>query len=80
MQINENLRENLKEQYNAWAENKRNIKALNHANSELIKEVAGKLNVEKSEATAAFRFAFRLEEQGKDELDGIVDVFSTLRE
>lgn len=79
MQIDEELKSDLKSDYNAWAETKRNVKELNHGNSELLKNVAQKLGVEKSEASAAFKFAFRLEEEGKDELDGIVDVFSTLR-
>lgn len=79
MTVDTNMKEELKQAYNNWAENRRAAKELNHSNSELLKSVAGQMGVNKSEVGSAFRFAFKAEENGHDELDSIVDIFETMR-
>lgn len=80
MTIDTSIKEELKQAYNSWAENRRAAKELNHNNSELLKGVASRMGVNKSEVGSAFRFAFKAEENGHDELDSIVDIFETMKE
>jgi hypothetical protein len=63
----------------AWRENKEQSKALNHANSEMLAEIAKDFAVDKKQVGAAFRFRAKLEESGDDELSGIVDVFESMK-
>lgn len=79
MQVSNNLREELKEKYNIFAENKQAVKDLNAANTELIKEIAEKYQVKSQEVRDAFKFAQKLEESGHDSLDAIVDIFENLK-
>ena len=69
----------LVEIFTGWRENKEQVKALNHANSEMLKEVAKDFGVDKKQVSAAFKFRQKLEESGDDELSGIVDVFESMK-
>lgn len=79
MKIDSNVRTELQEAYQEWAKNKDQVKSINHENTQLLKEAAGKLNVKKNQVSAAFRFAKKAEEEGADELDSIVDIFETMK-
>lgn len=61
-------------------ENKENAKALNHANSDLLKTVAESLQTDKKSLSAAYKYWKELYEKGEDPLDEVVTIFESIKD
>lgn len=80
MVFDDRTKEEFMEFFKAWLATKENVKALNAANRDMIKNLAEKYQIEKSAVAEAFNKYEKLFTKGKDTLEDVVDIFEAMKD